>query len=224
MKTIETAKPILFNTQMVQAILDGRKTHTRRVVPDRFDIFENTELNMNGEKNIYPFTITDKKYLNIYDTQDIRRCFNSYINYGYKVGDVLYVRETWQYYNYLEPNDWDIIFKASPELFHWDIKTVKWKPSIHMPKKYARIFLKVTEVRVEKLQDINNEDIKREGIVVNEHQYAPPMTWNEAEVLSDMEYRNKWINLWNSTTPDGKKWHDNPDVFVIGFERIEIND
>ena len=119
-------KPILFNTEMVRAILDGRKSCTRRVVKP----------------------------------QPTARYGAQCIKPPYQSGDILYVRETWKralngYYYY---EDWQ----------RDDIADItKWKPSIHMPKEAARIWLKVTDVRVERLQDITEDGAKAEGAIDN---------------------------------------------------------
>lgn len=196
-------KPILFNTEMVRAILDGRKTCTRRVIKPQPD-----------EKHTYPFGFvtdsTEKKEVG---------CFGFAANeyggsiqyvkppYRYAPGDILYVRETWKkapkgYYYY---EDWQ----------RNDIADVtKWKPSIYMPKEAARIWLKVTDVRVERLQEITSEQICREGVEV---EYP--------HVLNGEEKRYAFSRLWDSTIKksdlDRCGWNASPWVWVIEFERCE---
>ena len=194
-------KPILFNTEMVRAILDGRKTCTRRLIKPQPD-----------KKHIYPLGFvtdsTEKKEVG---------CFGFAANeyggsiqyvkppYRYAPGDILYVRETWKkapngYYYY---EDWQ----------RNDIADVtKWKPSIHMPKEAARIWLKVTDVRVERLQEITEEQAKLEGC-------------NSGMLTGPCTARGQFENLWNSTIKksdlDRYSWDANPWVWVIGFERCE---
>ncbi len=196
-------KPILFNTEMVRAILEGRKSCTRRLVKPQPD-----------EKHTYPLGFvtdsTEKKEVG---------CFGFAANeyggsiqyvkppYRYAPGDILYVRETWKkapngYYYY---EDWQ----------RNDIADVtKWKPSIHMPKEAARIWLKVTDVRVERLQEITSEQIGKEGVEV---EYP--------HVLNGEEKRYAFSALWNSTVKksdlDRYGWNANPYVWVIEFERCE---
>lgn len=183
-------KPILFNTEMVRAILDGRKTCTRRLV--RF---------LPGENPQWTGYIRDG--LMLYNGKNepcIRKA-------PYQPGDTLYVRETWKkapngYYYY---EDWQ----------RGDIADLtKWKPSIHMPKEAARIWLKVTDVRVERLQEITSEQIGREGVEV---EYP--------HVLNGEEKRYAFSTLWNSTIKksdlDRYGWDANPYVWVISFERCE---
>lgn len=165
--------PILFNTEMVRAILEGRKGCTRRVVKP----------------------------------QPTARYGAQCIKPPYQPGDILYVRETWKkapngYYYY---EDWQ----------RNDIADVtKWKPSIHMPKEAARIWLKVTNVRVERLQEITSKQICREGVEV-EYPHA----------LNGEEKRYAFSTLWNSTIKksdiDTYGWDANPYVWIIEFERCE---
>lgn len=194
-------KPILFNTEMVRAILDGRKTCTRRLVKPQPD-----------EKHTYQLGFitdsTEKKEVG---------CFGFGIDeYGgsiqyakppYQPGDILYVRETWKkapngYYYY---EDWQ----------RNDIADItKWHPSIHMPKEAACIWLKVTDVRVERLQEITIDGIRNEGLS------------SMAVHAGDMEIAmEEWKNLWNSTIkkPDLNRygWSANPYVWIIEFERCE---
>ena len=183
-------KPILFNTEMVRAILDGRKSCTRRLV--KF---------LPGENSQWTGYIKDG--LMLYNGRNepcIRKA-------PYQPGDTLYVRETWKkapngYYYY---EDWQ----------RGDIADLtKWKPSIHMPKEAARIWLRVTDVRVERLQEINAEGIRNEGIS------------SMAVHVGDMEIALKeWKNLWNSTVKKSDincyGWDANPWVWVIEFEMCE---
>ena len=189
-------KPILFNTEMVRAILEGRKGATRRSVKGYIP-----------DDAVWGYTaFTPKGYISCRGT-----FADGYKGIFFKLpcesGDILYVRETWKkapngYYYY---EDWQ----------KDDIADVtKWKPSIHMPKEAARIWLKVTDVRVERLQDITSEQISREGVEV---EYP--------HVLNGEEKRYAFSTLWNSTIKksdlDRYGWNANPWVWVIEFERCE---
>lgn len=183
-------KPILFNTEMVRAILDGRKSCTRRLV--KF---------LSGENPRWTGYIKDG--LMLYNGKNepcIRKA-------PYQPGDILYVRETWKkapngYYYY---EDWQ----------RNDIADVtKWKPSIHMPKEAARIWLKVTDVRVERLQDIDGKGCVKEGIEEEPLKY-----------VGDEFVKGMFHDLWDSTIKksdlDRYSWDANPWVWVIEFERCE---
>lgn len=167
---LKTAKPILFNTSMVKAILDGRKTQTRRVIKQKdFRANDNVFLWDDGEGT---------------ESFVIRECAK------YKKGDILYVRET-----FATPTFDSVVFKAD---FSDKLAGV-WSPSTHMPKEYARIFLKVTDVRVERLCDI---------LVKNPNNFS-----SKVKALHD---------LFQEAGADGYKLEDDPYVFVYEFERIEI--
>lgn len=217
---INNTKPIIFNTEMVKAIiLDRRKTQTRS--PIKLNIKKDNKTNsLNGAV----FTIDNKLYFE----------HNLIENFSkYKTGDVCYVRETF----YPLYNDEDsCVYKADYPL-HWtavdavygdietDTETEKrtvWKPSIHMPKKYARIFLKVTNVRVERLKDISDDDCIKEGI--KRKIDGSGKSWYSTSIDKEAEYDSQitpFRLLWNSTAENGYKWEDNPYVFVYEFERIE---
>lgn len=197
-------KPILFNTEMARAILDGRKTVTRRLV--KFKAGQNPQ---------WTGYVPDGPVL--YGSNNIPA-----VKAPYHPGDVLYVRETWQYAYDLDGNDRQIegtgryLYAAdgpapfncwvTPEGEYRD--TMPWRPSIHMPKEAARIFLRVTDVRAEKLHDI----------------FLDPPGPNNQVVREGCKYGSDFIAVWDNTIkPEDKEaygWDANPWVWVIEFERI----
>lgn len=197
-------KPILFNTEMVQAILDGRKTVTRRIIkpqPTEYQIYK-LGYCIDG----------DKRDIGKYGFGEYE-CGGDilYVKPPYKIGDILYVRET---YN----KDWcdHYIYKAdggSARTAGYATEP-KWIPSIHMPKEAARIFLKVTEIKAERLRDMAIDDMLREGI-------------DRTGIITNtgpIEYRviNRFEELWNSTIKKKEyAFASSPWVWVIEFERCE---
>jgi hypothetical protein len=151
-----------------------------------------------------------KPYCDMTDAELIMTAYKA----PYQPGDILYVRETWKkapngYYYY---EDWQ----------KDDIADVtKWKPSIHMPKEAARIWLKVTDVRVERLQDVTEDGAKAEGAIDNRWFIHSPE--NEYDRIHTA--RDHFIKIWNSTIKksdiDRYGWDANPYVWVISFERCE---
>ena len=191
-------KPILFNTEMARAILEGRKTVTRRVIKPHY---KDGEAGFRINRRVADGVITGIEY---YDEEECGT--GRYIQPPYQTGDILYVRETWakDYFgNYVYMADY-VGTTISPE---W-----KWKPSIHMRKETARIWLRVTDVRVERLNDITKEQAGREGV-----------TWETDN--SGLMRISQFIKLWNSTLKksdyDKYCWNANPWVWVIEFERYE---
>lgn len=189
-------KPILFNTEMVRAILDGRKTCTRRIVKDGIP-----------DDAMWGYTaFTPKGYIS---------CRGVYADgYGegffklpYQPGDILYVRETWGHPISLN-SDKQYVFRAdkiAESGFKNDIHI--WHPSIHMPKKAARIWLNVTNVRVERLQDMTDDDAEAEGCFdYTSTALGFPDVWDSTIKKSDL---------------DSYGWDANPWVWVIEFERCE---
>ena len=182
--------PILFNTEMVQAILDGGKTVTRRILK------HDTRALLNS-----PYC---KTHPEVPDKQIIEKLCKS----PYEQGDVLYVRETWNWYN--ECGNKSYIYCADYREEH---RSGYWKPSIHMPKEAARIFLKVKDVRVERLQDITDEDAYREGAGDKDVIYQ-----TGARVL---EFAKIWDSTIKKSDMEKYGWNANPWVWVIKFERCE---
>lgn len=183
-------KPILFNTQMVQAILEGRKTVTRRLIKTRH---ENT-------------------HIEVWDGQAVEAENDSFAAYGisqrYGFGDILYVRETWA----KEKTSKRYLYRADEVDFTYKElhSSLKWKPSIHMPKEAARIFLRVTNVSVARLQDIT------EGQAIAEGAEAVEKYFNA---------KDDFKAIWDSTLKGEinqieYSWDANPYVWVIEFERI----
>ena len=196
-----TTKPILFNTQMVRAILDGRKTCTRRIVKPQPTAH--------------------------YGVQCIKP--------PYQPGDILYVRETWcgwylplvgMHYCYRATEPDGNKRPTSPE-YDCDVEKISWHPSIHMPKEAARIWLKVTDVRVERLQNITPKGAENEGVgnlFYDDIGYGEKNYGTEV----DPEYgitKEQFAWLWESTIKktdlDRYGWDANPWVWVIEFERCE---
>ena len=185
-------KPILFNTEMVRAILDGRKDATRRIVKGFIP-----------DDAVWGYTaFTPKGYIS---------CRGTFADgYGEKFfklpcepGDILYVRETWC-------DDRQFTHDSTPGRYFYKASEngdFKWHTSIHMPKEAARIWLKVTDVRVERLQDMTDDDAEAEGC---------------------FDYTSTalgFFDVWDSTIKKSNLncygWNANPWVWVIKFERCE---
>lgn len=212
-------KPILFNTEMVRAILDGRKTVTRRVVKPQptSKMFTGvcTDSTARSDKAVGQWFFGDKPGTL---TEGARPPYQS--------GDILYVRETWKYIDFTGEDD-GYVYKASQNGKDWEENSEEWEwhPSIHMPKEAARIWLKVTNVRVERLIRMSHEAAKQEGI----HYCESPdgFTW---KVDSDMNCcyvtpSGAFEALWNGTVNkddmDRYGWEANPWVWVIEFEQCK---
>ncbi len=185
-------KGILFNQDMVRAILDGRKSVTRRVI--KFPEGQTGRLPSDGSRDhlFYPGGI---KYP------------------PYQTGSVMYVREAWatvDRYSHNAVDCWsEYIYRATykPEL-EFDVPTIKWRPPIHMPKEAARLFLRVTDARVERLQVITEEQAEAEGCTARGGNLAVD------------EFEAIWQSTIKSTESILYGWEANPWVWVIEFEKI----
>lgn len=247
-------KPILFNTEMVRAILDGRKTCTRRVIKPQPQsglcyTYGGSHKSCIG-KWTYPnrgaHKLWGEEYKlpeNIKDEELSKRW-----NPPYHTDDILYVRETWERFecwncegdergncpnepqkSVLDKTCGCYMYRATNEISG----DARWHPSIHMPKGAARIWLKVTNVRVERLQEMKPVDVIKEG--------AYPDCWDclntygesgsqccygtEEQCSQCDEVMMEWEKLWNFTIKksdlDRYSWDANPWVWVIEFERCE---
>lgn len=213
--------PILFSTAMVQAILAGRKTMTRRVVKPKlagFDISMRTDGSNKWPRNL-----------------DEEERFISYMKCPYgQVGDLLWVRETWwksmpsgqfpelpdngKYHYKADYNNNGVGSRPAPYWPPFD----KWKPSIHMPKAACRIFLRITNIRVERLQDITEQDAISEGVeqIADYGTTGYKLYTQPDAAFSDIDAKWSFESLWQSI--NGKEsWNANPWVWVVEFERVE---
>lgn len=216
--------PILFNTEMVRAILDGRKSCTRRIVKPQpqgrlcytfagcdcgtWGYPSKTAYENWGDEYKLPEDITD---------EELKRRWNP----PYHTDDILYVRETFGYPISLN-SDRQYVYRAD-EVAENGFKNDShiWHPSIRMPKEAARIWLKVTDVRVELLQDITVDGAKAEGAIDNRGFIHSP----ENEYDRIYTAREHFIKIWNSTIKKSNLnrygWDANPWVWIIEFERCE---
>lgn len=219
---LKNAKPILFNTDMVLAILDGRKTVTRRVIKPQPKCKLSYVIAGHGSckwgypgESTYEFWGEEYKLPENLTEDDKKMVWKP----PYHADDILYVRETWC----LRFDGEKYFYKADKhtpreEKRLIDYDHVSWKPSIHMPKEAARIFLKVTNVRVERLQDITWQEAAREGCYGS--------TSDDPDPLFHLPtLRGEFQKLWDSTCKKNLQvygWDANPWVWVIEFERIEV--
>ena len=210
-------KPILFNTEMVRAILDGRKTQTRRIVKigsytpseiGRFKFYTFRD-ELNGEPGAYAGFYCNR---DVFVGRDGKLHIDAvYAKAPYQPGDTLYIRETWMNLN-TEENPC-FFYRATDEMPEWALDK-RWRPSINMPRNAARIFLRVTDVRVERLRDIDENGAIAEGFYKG---------WRLCGIGSQaLSARQAFMWLWETITrkaPAADSWACNPWVWVISFER-----
>ncbi len=199
-----TMRPILFKTPMVLAIEDGSKTQTRRVIKiDKSYIWENVKT-----------SLVDNHFIVGSGMQDFEqvKC-----PYG-EVGDILWVREKWLDASIGKKDGRTIIYFASESGQLYDQQGAKWKPSIFMPKSACRIFLKITDIRSERLQEISVEDAKSEGLYeVGYKGVSFAYAKGEGSYASAT---GAFMALWISI--NGKdSWKKNPWLWVLDFEKTE---
>lgn len=204
-------KPILFNTEMVRAILDGKKTCARRIVEGAIP-----------DDAMWGYTMfTPKGCIScrgVYADEYGEKFFRL----PYQQGDILYVRETWCKGSWMNEKE-RYYYKADDNDFH-----CVWHPSIHMPKEAARIWLRVTDVRAERLQDITEDGVLKEGVqgvrcdhvAIGEHGCTDCLNtgWLEPPIIDFMQ---TWDSTIKKSDLDRYGWDANPWVWVIEFERCE---
>ena len=219
-------KPILFNTEMVRAILDGRKSCTRRICKDANECTVPDMDFYNAEKRTYAV----HNYSNREHTEQLSTAERSC---PICPGDILYVRETWEHFecwncegdergncpnepqkSVLDKTCGCYMYRATNEIR----EDARWHPSIHMPKEAARIWLRVTDVRVERLQEITGASIQKEGIEVDQKEYA-----SKFDFISELFllFQRLWDSVVKKSDLDRYGWDASPYVWVIEFERCE---
>lgn len=234
-------KPILFNGEMVRAVLDGRKTQTRRVLKvqppdDRYTMCQlmcSTDRELTKHKYKHHWCIVSE------DKLEIKECGNEYFKspYGYK-GDQLWVRETFAIECnadlqdvYTEPNNplgpvrnvldgYSECFEcpryraSEPETILGDDEIMRWRPSIFMPRWASRIQLEVKKIRVERVQDISEKDAISEGIIYS-------AGGESKEFMERNSPKKCFERLWDSINKErGYGWDENPWVWVIEFKKL----
>lgn len=230
-------RPIIFNGEMVRAILDGRKTQTRRVVREQLtaDIHKEVEGTSPVDRwarmgnGWYPSNQYGETWMNV----NPLRC-----PYGVP-GDRLYVRETWGalwpdmesvplegcnivYRADLPPGCTDYPGEWPEDEARGNPDAPKWRPSIHMPKWAARIWLEVTGVRVERLQGISEVEALAEGCSRRISVDSMGNVWDADAIGRDGSYRDCFVLLWNEINAKrGYGWDENPFVWVVSFRVIE---
>ena len=176
-------KPIIFNTQMVQAILSGEKHYTRRVIK-----YDTKSLLSSPYHESHP-EVSDKHIVG-------KLCIPPY-----RVGDILYVRESFN------PGEQRILYRADCP----NAKDLKWTPAIYMPKTAARLWLKVTSIRVERLREITEDGAIAEGMQGN----TSPQ---DKQIPAVERFSSLWDTTISKSVLDQYGWLANPWVWVIGFK------
>ena len=234
--------PILFNTEMTRAILEGRKGCTRRICKDANEYTVPDMDFFDADKRTYAVhNFADQEHTEQLSIAE-RTC-------PICPGDILYVRETWQCWRaHRYEATADIRFRAGGDdvrlqfangstdsidrydfdtfVHKWFSHNGEWKPSLFMPKEAARIWLRVTNVRVERLQEITENGAKAEGISEEWARSWWKPICNDPDSGGYPKYRDTFAyEVWDSTTKksdlDRYGWDANPFVWVVSFERCE---
>lgn len=226
-------KPILFNTEMVRAILEGRKSCTRRICKDANEYTVPDMEFYNADRRTYAVH-------NFADLEHIEQLSTTERTCPICPGDILYVRETWERFecwncegdesgscpkepqkSVLDKVCGCYMYRATDEISG----DAKWHPSIRMPKEAARIWLKVTDVRVERLQKITEDGCIAEGIYPSNCRGCNATFGCDTCPHEGYDEVDEFADLWNSTIKksdlDRCSWDANPWVWVIEFERCK---
>lgn len=244
MKKEKNEKPILFSSAMVRAILDGNKTQTRRVinkVPSHYEF----SAKLSSVENLYRFWCKDELKPGIDNRSS--GIIDVKCRYG-KIGDRLWVRETWAKDFSIHVSHNGLLYKATAltdnrngrkewatcdekgNWFDYYNRPIKWKPSIFMPRWASRITLEIKNIRVERLQDISETDAEIEGINLIDfncwENYLVTKDWfyegrNQREYHALQDSKMSFASLWDSINEKrGFGWEANPYVFVIEFKKV----
>ena len=201
-------KPMLFSTEMVKALLEGRKTQTRRIVKEAIGWDANWKISKKTE------------------TSHCMCCGSQYSLPYFKpqisLGDIIWVRETFGE-DFLEISESGVICHYLYRADDFETPADGWSPSIFMPKSACRLFLKVTNVRVERLQDISDFDSIAEGIEIMDDYptYRNYLKFGGGHGYNFSHY--SYFSLWDSINGKGAA-DKNPYVWVYEFEKVEKPD
>lgn len=256
-------RPILFSSPMVRAILDGRKVQTRRLVKPQPAHSCRYEMNGAGDKALHiadgprsgAAAVRKTLFVPVKATSADHRLS---CPYG-APGDRLWVREAWQKFAYGydpisadrfggefapfvgvcngTPLRWRACYSADGPLEHPTDGHARWRPSIHMPRWASRITLEVTGLRVQRLQDISEEDARAEGVQLHEGapmcpchgeeedpgpHHLPTCAWRDKDFdPTGSPYRDEFAILWNTINGKRAPWASNPWAWVVEFKRVE---
>lgn len=198
---------MIFNAEMVRALLNGSKTQTRR--PIKWRQTRSTEIGEREDGSKWPWS------------EDVERACDYWhpCPFG-DVGDRIWVRETWARYNIVQQGH-DMAYRATtPE--DWP-EEGRWRPSIHMPRWASRILLEITDVRVDRLNSISEEDATAEGITLAGN-LLPDYPGSYLTPKGDFATAQvAFQRLWESIYGE-ENWQANPWVWVIEFKRVEATD
>jgi hypothetical protein len=215
-------KPAIFCGSMVRAILEDRKTMTRRVIQPP----------PSGTENFPPNQFCDSWYFRDAYYACPENDIGRYVKCPYGVpGTRLWVRETWAAFNtgYYDRPEMGVFYRADGEQERID--RGRWRPSIHMPRWASRLTLEVCEVRVERLQSISAEDARAEGIreVTKDGQVKKYCVYDRGDMSSTpwaemardpvSAYRLLWDSINGKRS--GCSWADNPWVWKVSFRRLD---
>jgi hypothetical protein len=198
-------RPILFSAPMVRAILSGTKTMTRRIVKPQPRQEPITNGSADGTYTMWPNDDACLEWADVI-ADPIYYAQAGFCSYG-APGDRLWVRETWQ------ESDRGVHFRADT-----DIMPGTWRPSIFMPRWASRITLEIADVRVERVQDISEEDAQAEGVQVTPGHLSRPI--GSKEQPTPYSHRQAFAALWDTINGKRAPWDSNPWVWVVSFCRI----
>lgn len=210
-------KPVLFGAEMVRAIMECRKTQTRRIINKLNGFGDITEFKVSDTRG-YDWTFRNKRML----WNDLRHDeLMAACPWG-KPGERLWVREAWQPWQL--NGDPAVLYRADKAILPCEEASkyqvfaaeLPWKPSIHMPRWACRLMLEITGIRVERIQDISEDDAIAEGCKAEYHE-IPDSPFSPGEIAGHSAFED-FASLWHEAYPDS--WDRNDWVWVIDFKKV----